>query len=65
MPMKAPVMQSEVSCLQLLSSPSATTIDSWFSGLATKFDWIFQGFFISLQIADFTFLLQKWLNEIT
>ena len=33
-------------------------------GLATKL-WIFRGFFISLRITDFTFLLQKWLNGIT
>ena len=39
-------------------------IDSWFSGLATKLS-IFKGFFNSLRIADFTFLLQNWLYGVT
>ena len=49
----------------LLSSPSAMTIDSRFSGKSLSFDWNFKGFFISLRIVDFTFLLQNWLNVIT
>ena len=48
-----------------LSSPSAMTIDSRFSGYLLSFDWNFKGFFISLRIVDFTFLLQNWLNVIT